>query len=195
MDTVQPREPLATICHGDYLRNNIAFKYDENVSIELNVGYRGCCADFLHANADAETKKLSKLQIGVNWRYSNPSLCFQAKASGIDVFIPLLLANWTAIAACNRFCSPNSTFVKQPPHAPIKAMMFDFQTLRYASPMIDLATFLANSTGTDVRSTHFSFIFKTYHEEVIKTMMFTMKKFRQEIPDAYRYGVESDESF
>lgn len=75
-------------------------------------------------------------------------------------------------------------------------MMFDFQTLRYASPMIDLATFLANSTGTDVRSTHFSFIFKTYHEEVIKTMMFTMKKFRQEIPDAYRYEqVESDESF
>lgn len=28
---VQPREPLATICHGDFLRNNLAFKYDENV--------------------------------------------------------------------------------------------------------------------------------------------------------------------
>ena len=30
---VQPREPLATICHGDFLRNNIAFKYDENVML------------------------------------------------------------------------------------------------------------------------------------------------------------------
>lgn len=30
---VQPREPLAIICHGDFLRNNIAFKYDENVSV------------------------------------------------------------------------------------------------------------------------------------------------------------------
>jgi len=64
--------------------------------------------------------------------------------------------------------------------------MFDFQTLRYASPMMDLSIFLANSTGTDVRSTHFSFIFKTYHEEVIKTMMFALNKFRNEIPEAYR---------
>lgn len=73
------------------------------------------------------------------------------------------------------------------PHAPVKAMMFDFQTLRYSSPMVDLATFLANSTGTDVRSTHFSFIFKTYHEEVIKSMMFALKKSRQEIAEHYRY--------
>lgn len=56
--------------------------------------------------------------------------------------------------------------------------------------MIDLATFLANSTGTDVRSTHFSFIFKTYHEEVIKTLMFTLKKFRHEIPEIYRFAIE-----
>ncbi|KAL7020211.1 hypothetical protein ACKWTF_011417 [Chironomus riparius] len=101
---VLPVEPLATIIHGDYLRNNIAFQYDEKA-----------------------------------------------------------------------------------PHSPIKVMMFDFQTLRYASPMIDLAVFLANSTGTDVRSTHFSFIFKTYHEEVIKTLMFTLKKFRHEIDDIYSY--------
>jgi hypothetical protein len=72
------------------------------------------------------------------------------------------------------------------PHAPIKAMMFDFQTLRYSSPMIDLVTFMANSTGTDVRSTHFSFIFKTYHEEVIKTLMFALKKSRHEIADIYK---------
>lgn len=65
-------------------------------------------------------------------------------------------------------------------------MMFDFQTLRYSSPMVDLATFLANSTGTDVRSTHFSFIFKAYHEEVIKAMMFKLKKTRKEIADVYR---------
>lgn len=58
--------------------------------------------------------------------------------------------------------------------------------------MVDLVTFMANSTGTDVRSTHFSFIFKTYHEEVIKTLMFTLKKFRHEIPEIYRFVRLSD---
>jgi Ecdysteroid kinase-like family len=73
----------------------------------------------------------------------------------------------------------------------VKAMMFDFQTLRLTSPMADLATFLANSTGTDVRSTHFSFIFKTYHEEVLKTLLSTLKKDRSEIPEIYRFACKA----
>lgn len=36
-ESVKPREPLATICHGDYLRNNIAFKYDENVMFAFEI--------------------------------------------------------------------------------------------------------------------------------------------------------------
>lgn len=88
---VQPMEPLAIICHGDFLRNNIAFKYDQP-----------------HDNV-----------------------------------------------ATN-------------------AMMFDFQTVRYASPMIDLSSFMANSTGIDVRSKHFDYIFSTYYSELISTVLCTI---------------------
>lgn len=77
---IKPKEPYAVICHGDYLRNNIAFRYDASTGL--------------------------------------------AK----------------------------------------EAMMFDFQTMRYASPMVDLTTFMANSTGYDVRGTHFRHIFRTYHD-------------------------------
>lgn len=83
---VQPREPFAVICHGDYLRNNVAFKYDAN-----------------------------------------------------DI--------------------------------PIDMLMFDYQTMRYSSPMIDLSVFLANSTGTDVRSKCFDYIFSSYYTELIKMLI------------------------
>lgn len=42
-------------------------------------------------------------------------------------------------------------------------MAFDYQTLRYSSPMMDLVTFIANSTGVDVRSKHFDAIFEAYY--------------------------------
>lgn len=103
--SVVPEEPLAVICHGDYLRNNIAFKY-----------------------ADGKT-----------------------------------------------------------PDKPTHAMMFDFQTLRYASPMIDLATFIANSTGYDVREKHFETIFKTYHDELVQTLCSIIECDQDDLPQHYSY--------
>lgn len=102
---VVPEEPLAVICHGDYLRNNIAFKFD-----------------------DEET-----------------------------------------------------------PDKPTHAMMFDFQTLRYASPMIDLCTFMANSTGYDVRQKHFETVFKAYHDELVQTLCSIIKANPNDLPQHYSY--------
>lgn len=100
---VKPKEPHAVICHGDYLRNNIAFRYDGN----------GIVND---------------------------------------------------------------------------AMMFDFQTMRYASPMIDMSTFLANSTGYEVRNKHFKHIFKAYHDALTLELLANISGWNQtDIPDYLTY--------
>uniref|UniRef100_T1DPY3 Putative juvenile hormone-inducible protein n=2 Tax=Anopheles aquasalis TaxID=42839 RepID=T1DPY3_ANOAQ len=124
---VAPREPMAIICHGDYLRNNMAFRYDD----------------------------------------------------------------------------------AQDSEKPTQVMMFDFQTLRYASPMIDYATFLANSTGYGVREHHFEHIFQLYHRELVQTVArivgvsdvtelaphFSYELFHRELAEYYSYGFNIASSF
>lgn len=98
---VQPVEPIAIICHGDYLRNNIAYRYDDN-----------------------------------------------GKA--------------------------------------VDAMMFDFQTIRYASPMVDLSTFMALSTGRLERDQHFWDIFRTYHEALIQQYLASTNLTECDIPECLK---------
>ncbi|XP_017485268.1 PREDICTED: uncharacterized protein LOC108373830 [Rhagoletis zephyria] len=96
---VAPVEPLVTLCHGDYLRNNLAFKYEESNGTE----------------------------------------------------------------------------------EPIDSLMFDLQTVRVSSPMLDFATYLSLSTYAVVRRTHFDQILDEYYEK----LMAAFKKTAQvdELPD------------
>ncbi|XP_055640386.1 uncharacterized protein LOC129777856 [Toxorhynchites rutilus septentrionalis] len=123
---VQPKEPLAVICHGDFLRNNMAFKYCDKTN----------------------------------------------------------------------------------PDKPTHVMMFDFQTLRYASPMIDFAVFIAVSTGYDVRKKHFETIFRTYHDKLVETLCcvtqtnpvdlpkhYSYESFQREFATYYTYGFKIASSF
>lgn len=96
-----PNEPMGVICHGDFLRNNIAFAYD-------NDGFA------------------------------------------------------------------------------IKAMLFDFQTVLYASPMLDLCVFMANSTGHEIRKKHFNEIFRTYHDAVIAEFLDRTGLNANDVPDYMR---------
>lgn len=93
------KKPLAVICHGDFLRNNIAYRYDE----------RGLVTE---------------------------------------------------------------------------AMMFDLQTMCYGSPMLDVCTFMAISTGYKVRQKHFDEIFQAYYNAVID--QYLKKTNLKEVPDYMR---------
>lgn len=95
---LKPIEPFAIICHGDYLRNNVAFRYDDD-----------------------------------------------EKA--------------------------------------IDAMMFDFQTMCYASPMIDFTVFMANSSGYEVRDKYFWNIFATYHDSLTSTFLTQSQWHANDIPE------------
>ena len=64
-------------------------------------------------------------------------------------------------------------------------MMFDFQTLRYASPMLDLVVFLSNSAGVDVRQPNFKKIFTQYHTSLLSSFK---KGFgSDEVPEFLRF--------
>jgi len=103
MDSIKPVEPLAVITHGDYLRNNIAFRYEND----------------------------------------------------------------------------------DPTQKPIEAMMFDMQTMRYCSPMLDLATLMANSVTHELRTpTHLSTILRTYHQALLGVLT---KGLGNNVPDCYSF--------
>ncbi|EDV55778.1 uncharacterized protein LOC6548656 [Drosophila erecta] len=97
---VAPREPLATLCHGDYLRNNVAYRYDDK-------------------------------------------------------------------------------------EEPQEIMMFDYQTLRISSPMVDLAVFLAVSIYAEVRDPHFEAIFSEYTLALHNSYR---ERTKEEVPDFLSRG-------
>lgn len=98
----QAREPLAIVIHGDYLRNNIAYKF--NVSDTVDSGN-----DFIYIN-----------------------------------------------------------YILKGTDEPVDVMMYDFQTMRYASPMLDLSLLLNVSASHEVRS-NFDQIFNFYYETLVKS--------------------------
>lgn len=97
----EAKEPLAVICHGDFLRNNIAFHYDDN---------------------------------------------------GLAT----------------------------------EAMLFDLQTVRYGSPMLDLCVFMGMSTGYEVRQKYFDEIFRTYYDAVIDQFLKKTNLCANDVPEHMR---------
>lgn len=84
--------------------------------------------------------------------------------------------------------SGNKTFlfVSPPqPQVPVGVSMFDFQTMCYTSPMMDLVTFMANSTGIDVRGQHFEEIFQAYHSELAAELRGKLGSAGDDLPDKY----------
>lgn len=65
---------------------------------------------------------------------------------------------------------------------PVDVMMYDFQTMRYASPMLDLSLLLNVSASHDIRSNNFDQIFKFYYETLVKSYCAKLSVETSEIP-------------
>ena len=84
VDLMEPKEPLAVLCHGDFCRNNLLFRYDSG--------------------------------------------------------------------------------------KPCDAVLFDFQTVKYASPAIDLSFFMYLNTSSELRNHHWDDLFGEYHATLTRTL-------------------------
>ncbi|KAJ9590464.1 hypothetical protein L9F63_016495 [Diploptera punctata] len=84
LDLIKPKEPLAVLCHGDFCRNNVFFKYDNGKPCEIK--------------------------------------------------------------------------------------FFDFQTVRYASPAIDLTFFCFLNTTSDFRWKHWDEVLGVYHRSLVESL-------------------------
>jgi hypothetical protein len=84
VELMEPKEPLAVLCHGDFCRNNILFRYESG--------------------------------------------------------------------------------------KPREAVLFDFQTFTYASPVIDLSLFMYLNTSSELRNQHWDDLFGEYHVTLTRTL-------------------------
>ncbi|KAK7866698.1 hypothetical protein R5R35_003239 [Gryllus longicercus] len=97
----KPEEPLAVLCHGDFLRNNVLFRYEDGKPVEMK--------------------------------------------------------------------------------------FIDFQTIRYASPAIDLSLLLCMNSTHELREQHFHELLKVYHTSLRKTLAALLGKPEGELDPRYSF--------
>lgn len=103
LDLVKPVEPLAVLCHGDFLRNNVLFRYEDAAAVDMK--------------------------------------------------------------------------------------LIDFQTIRYASPAIDISLFIGMNTSHELRSEHFEQLLLVYHNSLRRTLAALLGVSEQQLPQCYDFDV------
>lgn len=88
---------------------------------------------------------------------------------------------------------------------PTDVLMYDFQTIRYSSPMIDVIILLLVSASHDLRGKHFNELFKLYYDTMIESYcaksgpvvpdFMTFDAFLLELYKMFPYGLMISSSF
>jgi len=82
----------------------------------------------------------------------------------------------------------NNVFFRNDSGKPCDSVLFDFQTVTYSSPTIELSLFMYLNTSSEIRNQHWDNLFGEYHATLTRTLAGILRCSVEELLLDYGFG-------